>query len=116
MDFVIPLPKNWQGYKALLLFQDHFTGFVIAKAMNDTSALNVAKAFGKYIFRHFGAFSLIRHDRDDMFKSEIFQTFAEMMQDKSRATLNYRLPSNKNQERSAQKMIQRVHVNVNNSL
>ncbi|GMF55598.1 unnamed protein product [Phytophthora fragariaefolia] len=45
MDFVIPLPVTRRGITALLLFQDHFTGFVIAKAMSETGALEVAKAF-----------------------------------------------------------------------
>ena len=39
MDFVIPLLRTRQGNTALFLVQDHFTGFLIAKAMNDTSAL-----------------------------------------------------------------------------
>ena len=116
MDFVIPLPKNWQGYKALLLFQDHFTGFVLAKAMNDTSALNVAKAFGKFIFRHFGAPSLICHDRDPKFMTEVFKTFAERMQAKSRATLSYRPQANGQQERSVKTMIQTMRVYAENPL
>ena len=85
MDFVMPLPRTRRGNTALLLFQDHFIGFVIAKAMSDTSALEVAKAFEENIFPRFGAPSLIRHDRDPRFMSEVFQTFAEMMQSKSRA-------------------------------
>ena len=62
MDFVIPLPKTRRGNTSLLLFQDHFTGLVIAKAMSDTGALEVAKAFEECIFRRFGAPSIIRHD------------------------------------------------------
>ncbi|GMF51331.1 unnamed protein product [Phytophthora fragariaefolia] len=45
MDFVIPLPVTRRGNTALLLFQDHFPGLVIAKAMSETGALEVAKAF-----------------------------------------------------------------------
>ncbi|GMF63400.1 unnamed protein product [Phytophthora fragariaefolia] len=45
MDFVIPLPVTRRGNTALLLFQDHFTGFVIAKAMSETGSLEVDKAF-----------------------------------------------------------------------
>ena len=94
MDFVIPLPKTLRRHKALLLLQDHFTGFGIVKAMKDASALEVAQAFKKNIFRHFGAPSLIRHDRDPRFMSEVFQMFAEMMQAKSRATISYRPQEN----------------------
>ncbi|GMF60214.1 unnamed protein product [Phytophthora fragariaefolia] len=39
MDFVIPLPVTRRGNTALLLFQDHFTGFVIAKAMSETGEI-----------------------------------------------------------------------------
>ncbi|POM73400.1 Reverse transcriptase [Phytophthora palmivora] len=45
MDFVIPLPKSRRGNTALLLFQCAFIGFVMGKAMADTTALCVAKAF-----------------------------------------------------------------------
>ncbi|GMF17037.1 unnamed protein product [Phytophthora fragariaefolia] len=39
MDFVIPLPRTRRSNTALLLFQDNFSGFVIAKAMRETGAL-----------------------------------------------------------------------------
>ncbi|GMF54310.1 unnamed protein product [Phytophthora fragariaefolia] len=45
MDFVIPLPKSRRGNTALLLFLSAFTGFVMAKAVSDISALCVAQAF-----------------------------------------------------------------------
>ncbi|POM70019.1 Reverse transcriptase [Phytophthora palmivora] len=80
MDFVIPLPRTRRGNTALLLFQDHLTGFVIAKAMAETGALEVAKVFEESVFRRFGAPSLVRHDRDPRFMSEVFQKFSEMMQ------------------------------------
>jgi hypothetical protein len=116
MDFVIPLPKTLRGNTALLLFQDHFSGFVIARAMSETGALEVAKAFEKCVFRRFGAPSLIRHDRDPRFMSEVFQTFAELMQSKSRATLSYRPQANGQQERSVKTMIQTVRVYVEDPL
>jgi hypothetical protein len=43
MDIVIPLPNTLRGNTALLLFQDHFSGFVIARAMSETGALEVAR-------------------------------------------------------------------------
>ena len=79
--------------------------------MNDTSVLGVAaKAFEENTFRHFGAPSLIRNDRDSRFICEVFQTFAEMMQAKSRATLSYRPRANVQQERSVKIMIPTVRV------
>ncbi|GMF42358.1 unnamed protein product [Phytophthora fragariaefolia] len=110
MDFVIPLPTTRRGNSALLLFQCSFTGFVIAKAMPNTDALRVAQAFEECVYRRFGAPSLIRHDRDPRFMSEVFQAFAEMMQSKSRATLSYRPQANGQQERSVKTVIQSVRV------
>ncbi|POM66875.1 LOW QUALITY PROTEIN: Reverse transcriptase [Phytophthora palmivora] len=80
MGFVIPLPRTRRGNTALLLFQDHFTGFVIAKAMAEPGALEVAKVFDENGFRRFGAPSLVCHDRDPRFMSEVFLKFSEMMQ------------------------------------
>ena len=68
-------------------------------------ALKVAKAFKENIFRRLGATSLIRHDRDPRIMSEVFQTFADMMQSKSRDTLSYRIQANRQQERSVKTII-----------
>ncbi|POM59787.1 reverse transcriptase [Phytophthora palmivora] len=106
MDFVIPLPRTRRGNTALLLFQDHFTGFVIAKAVTERGALEVAKVFEENVFRRFGAPSSVRHDRDPRFMSEVFQKLLEMTQSRSRTTLSYRPQANGQQERSVKTMIQ----------
>ncbi|GMF62395.1 unnamed protein product [Phytophthora fragariaefolia] len=116
MDFVIPLPVTRRGNTALLLFQDHFTEFVVTKAMSETGALEVAKAIEECVFRRFGAPSLIRHDRDPRFMSAVFQAFAELMQSRSRATLSYRPQANGHQERSVKTMIQTVRAYVEDPL
>ncbi|GMF36297.1 unnamed protein product [Phytophthora fragariaefolia] len=110
MDFVIPLPKSRRGNTGLLLFQCAFTGFVMAMAMSDTSALCVAQAFEECVYRRFGAPSLVRHDRDPRFMSEVFQAFVEMMQSQSRATSSYRPQANGQQERSVKTVMQSVRV------
>ncbi|OWY93458.1 reverse transcriptase [Phytophthora megakarya] len=74
MDFVIPLPSR-RGNTALLLFQCAFTGYVMGKAMADTTALRVAQAFEECMYQRFGAPPLIRHDRDPRFMSEVYQSF-----------------------------------------
>ncbi|KAE8978553.1 hypothetical protein PR002_g24691 [Phytophthora rubi] len=84
--------------------------------MSDTGALDVAKAFEEYVFRRFGAPSLIRHDRDPRFMSEVFQAFAALMQSRSRATLSYRPQANGQQERSVKTMVQTVRVYVEDPL
>src|SRR5512138_183835 len=90
MDFVIPLPKSRQGNTALLLFQDAFSGYVLGKAMKDTTAQDVAEAYEEVVFQRFGASSKIRHDRDPRFMSEVFVAFARMMGSRQRTTLPYR--------------------------
>ncbi|GMF47174.1 unnamed protein product [Phytophthora fragariaefolia] len=99
-----------------MLFQDHFTEFVIAKAMSETGALEVAKDFEECVFRCFGAPSLIRHDWDPRFMSEVLQAFAELMQSRSSATLSYRPQTNGLQERSGKTMIQTVRAYVEDPL
>ena len=62
--------------------------------MNAIGALKFAKAFEENIFRRFGAPSLIRHDRDSIFMSEMFQTLAKMIGSKLRAKFSYRHQAN----------------------
>ncbi|OWY95243.1 reverse transcriptase [Phytophthora megakarya] len=108
--FVIPLPKSRRGSTALLLFQCACTGFVMGKAMADTTALRVGQAFEECVNRRFGAPPLIRHDRDPRFMSEVFPAFAGVMRSRSRATLSYRPQANGQQERSVKNVMQSVRV------
>ncbi|KAG2792462.1 hypothetical protein PC118_g23613 [Phytophthora cactorum] len=78
--------------------------------MADTSALKVAQAFEGCVYRRFGAPLMIRHDRDPRFMSEVFHTFADMMQARSRATLSYRPQANGQQERSEKSAMASVRV------
>ncbi|OWY92572.1 LOW QUALITY PROTEIN: hypothetical protein PHMEG_00038376 [Phytophthora megakarya] len=114
MDFVIPLLRSRRENTALLLWQCSFTGFVIAKAMSDTDALTVAKVFEECIYRRFGAPSLIRHDRDPRFMSEVFQAFADTS--KVKVPLSYRPQANGQQERLVKTVMQLVMVYVEDPL
>ncbi|GMG17568.1 unnamed protein product [Phytophthora fragariaefolia] len=60
--------------------------------------------------RRFGATPLVRHDRDPRFMSEVFQACAQMMQSRSRATLNYRPQANGQQERSVKTVMPSVRM------
>ena len=80
--------------------------------MGATGALEVAKSFEENICRRFGAPILIRHDRDRRFMSDAFQSFAEMMGSKSRATLSHRPQAYGHQDCSVKTMIQTVRVYV----
>ncbi|KAG3136361.1 hypothetical protein PC128_g25911 [Phytophthora cactorum] len=84
--------------------------------MADTSALKVAQAFKGGVYRRFGAPLMIRHDRDPRFMSEVFQTFADMMQARSRATLSYFPQANGQQERSEKSAMASVRVYVEDPL
>ncbi|KAJ8569000.1 hypothetical protein ON010_g6261 [Phytophthora cinnamomi] len=101
----------WIGLFAGVEKHCPFTGFVMGKAMADTSALCVAKTFEECVYRRFGAPSLIRHDRDPRFMRDVFQAFTDMMQTRSRATLNYWPQASGQQERSLKTVMQvRVYV------
>ncbi|KAG3091964.1 hypothetical protein PI125_g17280 [Phytophthora idaei] len=78
--------------------------------MYDTSALSVAQMLEECVYRRFGAPSLIRHDGDPRFMSEVFQAFTEMIQSRSRATLSYRPQANGQQERSVKSVMTSVRV------
>ena len=112
MDFVTPLPKSRQGNTALLLFQDMFSGFVMCKGTRSTSAMDAASAYEEVVFRRFGASSVIRHDRDPAFMSEMFAHFALMMGSQQRATLAYRPQANGQQERSVQTVTRSIKAYV----
>ncbi|OWZ22664.1 hypothetical protein PHMEG_0002578 [Phytophthora megakarya] len=74
--------------------------------MSATTALKVAQVFEEYIYRRFGAPSLIRHDRGLHFMNKVFQAFDVMMQSRSRATLSDRPQANGQQERSVKTAMQ----------
>ncbi|GMF45116.1 unnamed protein product [Phytophthora fragariaefolia] len=93
-----------------------FTGYVFAKAMSSTKAQDVAEVFEEYVFRRFGAPTMIRHDRDPRFMSETCKAFAELIQARSRATLSYRPQANGQQERSVKSIVHTVNVYVEDPL
>ncbi|GMF24907.1 unnamed protein product [Phytophthora fragariaefolia] len=116
MDFVTPLPKTRRRNTSLMLFQCSFTGYVIANAMSSTKAQDVADVFEEYVFRRFGAPTMIWHDRDPRFMSETFKAFAELIQARSRATLSYRPQPNGQHEPSVKSLVQTVNVYVKDPL
>ncbi|OWZ00629.1 reverse transcriptase [Phytophthora megakarya] len=70
MDFVTHMPKSDRGNTFLLLFQNMFSGYVMCKPMDSTTAHDVAEAYEERVFRNFGASSMIRQDQDPRFMSE----------------------------------------------
>ncbi|OWZ06220.1 hypothetical protein PHMEG_00021559 [Phytophthora megakarya] len=112
MDFVTHIPKSDRGNTFLLLFQDMFSGYVMCKPMDSTTAQDVAEAYEERVFRNFGASSMIRHDQDLRFTSEVFPRFRELLTSRQRATLGYRPQANGQQERSVQTVVRSIRAYV----
>ncbi|GMF49721.1 unnamed protein product [Phytophthora fragariaefolia] len=112
MDFVTHMPKSARGNTFLLLFQDMFSGYVMCKPMDSTTAQDVAEAYEERVFWNFGASSMFRHDQDPRFMSEVFTRFRDLLGSCQRATLTYRPQANGQQERSVQTIIRSVRVYV----
>ncbi|OWY94128.1 reverse transcriptase [Phytophthora megakarya] len=112
MDFVTHMPKSDRGNTFLLLFQDMFSGYVMCKPMHSTTAQDVAEAYEERVFRNFGASSMIRHDQDPCFMSEVFTRFRELLNSRPRATLGYRPQANGQQERSVQTVVRSIRAYI----
>ncbi|KAE9294553.1 hypothetical protein PR003_g24231 [Phytophthora rubi] len=110
MDFVTHLPKSERGNTFLLLFQDTFSGYVMCQPMDSTTAQDVTEAYEERVFRSFRASSLLRHDQDPRFMSEVFTRFRELLGSRQRATLAYRPQADGQQERSVQTVIRSVRA------
>ncbi|POM73630.1 Reverse transcriptase [Phytophthora palmivora] len=112
MDFVTHLPKSDRGNTFLLLFQDSFSGFVMCKPMSSTTAQDVAEVYEEQGFRRFEASSMLRHDQDPTFMSEVFTRFRELLGSKQRATLAYRPQANGQQGRSVQTVVRSIRAYI----
>ncbi|OWZ02510.1 reverse transcriptase [Phytophthora megakarya] len=62
------------------------------------------------VFQRFEASSMIRHDQDPRFMSEVFTRFRELLGSRQRATLGYRPQANGQHERSVQTVIRSVRA------
>ncbi|KAE9274119.1 hypothetical protein PF008_g29678 [Phytophthora fragariae] len=111
MDFVTHMPESARGNTFLLLFQATFSGYIMCKQRSSTIAQDVAEAYEEQVFLRFGASSMIRHDQDPRFMSEVFTRFRELLGSKQRATLAYR-PQEGQQERSVQTVIRSVKAYI----
>ncbi|OWZ06782.1 reverse transcriptase [Phytophthora megakarya] len=112
MDFMTHMPGSARGNTFLLFFQDMFSGYVMCKPMSSTTAQDVAEAYEEQVFQRFGASSMIRHDQDPRFMSEVFTRSRELLGSRQRATLGYRPQANGQQERSVQTVIRSVRAYV----
>ncbi|OWZ12339.1 LOW QUALITY PROTEIN: reverse transcriptase [Phytophthora megakarya] len=105
MGFVTHMLESARGNIFLLLFQDMFSRYVMCKPMLSTTAQDVAEAYEEQVFQRFGASSMLRHDQDPRFMSEVFTS-------RQRAILGYRSQAKGQQERSVQTVIRSVRAYV----
>ncbi|POM59574.1 reverse transcriptase, partial [Phytophthora palmivora] len=79
MDHIPSLPRSHKGNTELLIFEDLFSGYVIAKASSSRTAQTVAESYEECVFRRFGASEAIRHDREPGFMSDFFRAFNKIL-------------------------------------
>lgn len=114
MDFVIPLPESHRGTTALLLFKCTFSGFVMFKAMKDTSAMEVSMASMECVFQRLGACEILRHVKGPRFVGNVLTDFNIMMRQRQKTTLSYCLHTNGQQSRSVKTVSAALKVNLCN--
>ncbi|GMF21943.1 unnamed protein product [Phytophthora fragariaefolia] len=112
MDFVNHIPESERGNALLLLFQYAFSGFVMCKPMRSTTAQDAAEVYEECVFRRFGAGSMVRHDQDPRFMSEVFTRFREIVGSKQRATLAYRPQANGQHKRPGQMVVRSIRAYI----
>ncbi|OWY96717.1 reverse transcriptase [Phytophthora megakarya] len=99
MDHIPSLPRSYKGNTELLIFEDLFSGYVIAKASGSRTAQTVAESYEECVVRRFGASEVIRHDREPGFMSDFFRAFNMILGQRQRATMAYRPQGNGSTER-----------------
>ncbi|POM74053.1 LOW QUALITY PROTEIN: Reverse transcriptase [Phytophthora palmivora] len=112
MDHIPSLPRSHKGNTELLIFEDLFSGYVIAKASSSRTAQTVAESYEECVFRRFGASEAIRHDREPGFMSEFFRAFNKILGQRQRATMACRHQANGSAERMVQTTTRAIKMYV----
>ncbi|POM70515.1 Reverse transcriptase [Phytophthora palmivora] len=112
MDHIPSLPRSYKGNTELLIFEDLFSGYVIAKASSSRTAQTVAESYEECVFRRFGASEAIRHDREPGFMSDFFRAFNKILGQRQRATMAYRPQANGSAERMVQTTTRAIKMYV----
>ncbi|OWZ09804.1 LOW QUALITY PROTEIN: reverse transcriptase [Phytophthora megakarya] len=102
MDHIPSLPRSYKGSTELLIFEDFFSGYVIAKASGSRTAQTVEESYEECVSLRFGASEVIRHDHEPGFMSDFFPAFKKIMDQRQRATIAYRPQANGSAERMVQ--------------
>ncbi|POM62558.1 reverse transcriptase [Phytophthora palmivora] len=112
MDHIPSLPRSHKGNAELLIFEDLFTGYVIAKARSSRTARTVAESYEECVSRRFEASKAIRHDREPGFMSDFFRAFNKLLGQRQRATMAYRSQANGSAERMIQTTTRAIKMYV----
>ncbi|POM65894.1 LOW QUALITY PROTEIN: Reverse transcriptase, partial [Phytophthora palmivora] len=112
MDHIPSLPRSHKGNTELLIFEDLFSGYVIAKASSSRTAQTVAESYEECVFRRFGASEAIRHDREPGFMSDFFRAFNKILGQRQRTTMAYRPQANGSAERMVQTTMRAIKMYV----
>ena len=78
IDCSVHLPPSPEGYTALLVIIDVFTGFIILRAMKTTSAEIVARKLWK-VFSMFGIPKILQSDNGPEFTNEILRSLVKLI-------------------------------------
>ncbi|OWZ19695.1 reverse transcriptase [Phytophthora megakarya] len=90
MDHIPSLPRSYKGNTELLVFENFFSGYVIANASGS--------GCGRILL----GIEVIRHDREPGFMSDFFRVFNNILDQRQRATMAYRPQANGSAERMVQ--------------
>ncbi|OWY97631.1 reverse transcriptase, partial [Phytophthora megakarya] len=102
MDYIPSLPRSYKGNTELLIFEDLFCGYVIAKVSGSRTAQTVAEPYEECVFHRFGVSEVIRHDREPGFMSDIFRALTKILDQRQQATMAYRPQANGSAARTVQ--------------
>ncbi|KII70025.1 Retrovirus-related Pol polyprotein from transposon 17.6 [Thelohanellus kitauei] len=79
VDYTGQLPTTSKGNRYIIVFIDHCTKWVEAKAVEDQSAITAAKAFFSLVVSRFGVQKYLLSDMGTAYESELFQQVCEYL-------------------------------------
>lgn len=94
IDILGPLPQTTTGNRYVLVFIDHFSKYVEAAALVETTAVTIARQFISRVFCRHGAPECITTDRGRNFLSEVLKSVNECLGVKHNTTTAYHPQAN----------------------
>ncbi len=107
LDMAGPLARTPSGNRFVLLAVDHFTRYVIARAVKDASAATAAKFWVQDVVTRFGAPETLLTDKGSNFVAELFRETCRTLGTKRKLTTAYSPQGDARAERHIQ-IVKRV--------